>query len=147
MTDARLNFGKAYPVSKKALADFDTAINDPEIDKSLGHLIRIRASQVNGCALCIDMHTKEARDAGESERRLYLLDAWRETSLYTDEERAALALTEAVTLIADGHVPAEVFDEAKKYFDDEAIAKIVMKIISINAWNRLGIVQGLPIGE
>jgi AhpD family alkylhydroperoxidase len=145
MTDARLNFGKAYPAGKKALADFDAALADPGVDKSLGHLIKIRASQVNGCALCIDMHTKEAKDDGETDRRIYLLDAWRETELFTEEERAALALTEAVTLIADGHVPDDVFDNAKKHFDDETLGKIVMAIISINAWNRLGIVQGMPI--
>jgi AhpD family alkylhydroperoxidase len=145
MTDARLNFGKAYPAAKKALAEFDSALEDPGTDKTFGLLIKIRASQVNGCALCIDMHTKEARDAGEDERRIYALNAWRETSLFTDEERAVLALTEAVTLIADGHVPDDVFAEAKKHFDDETIARIVMTIISINAWNRLGIVQRMPI--
>lgn len=147
MTDARLNFGKAYPAGKKALADFDAALADPGVDKSLGELIKIRASQVNGCALCIDMHTKDARESGETERRIFALNAWRDTSLFTEEERAVLALTEAVTLIADGHVPDEVFDEAKKHFDDETLGKIVMAIISINAWNRLGIVQRLPIGE
>ena len=145
MTDARLNFGKAYPAAKKALAEFDSALEDPGTDKTFGLLIKIRASQVNGCALCIDMHTKEAREAGEDERRIYALNAWRDVSFFSDEERAVLALTEAVTLISDGHVPDEVFDEAKKYFDDETIAKIVMTIISINAWNRLGIVQRAPI--
>lgn len=147
MTDARLNFGKAYPAGKKALADFDTALADPGVDKSLGELIKIRASQVNGCALCIDMHTKDARESGETDRRIFALNAWRDTSLFTEEERAVLALTEAVTLIADGHVPDDVFDEAKRHFDDETLGKIVMAIISINAWNRLGIVQRLPIGE
>jgi AhpD family alkylhydroperoxidase len=143
----RLDFGTHYPEGKKALAAFDQALADPELDKTLGHLIKVRASQVNGCALCLDMHTREAIADGEDERRLHLLDAWRETVLFTDAERAALALTEAVTLITDGHVPDHVFQEARKHFDDQTIAKLVMKIISINAWNRLGIVQRLPIGE
>ncbi|MBV9141660.1 MAG: carboxymuconolactone decarboxylase family protein [Pseudonocardiales bacterium] len=147
MTDARIDFGKTYPAGKRALAAFDRALADPGVDKTLGGLIKVRASQVNGCALCLDMHTKEARDAGETERRIYALNAWRETALFTEEERAVLALTEAVTLISDGHVPDEVFDEAKRHFDDETLSKIIMAIISINAWNRLGIVQRLPIGE
>jgi AhpD family alkylhydroperoxidase len=143
----RLDFGKVCPDGKKALAALDSAIADPELDKTLGHLIKVRASQVNGCALCLDMHTRDALEAGENERRLYLLDAWRETVLFTDAERAVLALTEAVTLIADGHVPDDVYENARRHFDDETIAKLVMMIISINAWNRLGIVQRLPIGE
>jgi AhpD family alkylhydroperoxidase len=143
----RLDFGKIYPEGKKALAALDSAIADPELDKTLGHLIKVRASQVNGCALCLDMHTRDALEAGENERRLYLLDAWRETVLFTDAERAVLALTEAVTLIADGHVPDDVYENARRHFDEETIAKLVMMIISINAWNRLGIVQRLPIGE
>lgn len=142
---ARIDFGKAYPAGKKALAAFDAALADPGVDATLGHLIKIRASQVNGCALCIDMHTKAAREEGETERRIYALDAWRETELFTEPERAVLGLTEAVTLIADGHVPDEVFEQATKHFDDETIAHLVMAIISINAWNRLGIVQRLPI--
>jgi AhpD family alkylhydroperoxidase len=143
--NARIDFVKAYPAGKKALAAFDAALAEPGVDPVLGHLIKIRASQVNGCALCIDMHTKAAREDGLAERRIYALDAWRETELFTEPERAVLGLTEAVTLIADGHVPDEVFEQATKHFDDETIACIVMAIISINAWNRLGIVQRLPI--
>lgn len=146
MSNARIDFGVAYPEAKKALAAFDAALDDTGVDPTIGHLIRIRASQVNGCALCLDMHTAEARTAGETERRIFALDAWRETELFTEPERAALALTEAVTLIADGHVPDEVYQQAAKHFDDATIARLVMKIISINAWNRLGIVQRLPIG-
>src|SRR5262245_28958606 len=129
--NARIDFGRAYPAGKKALAAFDAALADPGVDATLGHLIKIRASQVNGCALCIDLHTKAAREDGETERRIYALDAWRETELFTEPERAVLALTEAVTLIADGHVPDEVYEQATKHFDDETIAHIVMAIISI----------------
>jgi len=143
----RLDFASVYPAAKKALAAFDAALAEPALDATLRNLIRVRASQVNGCALCVDLHTKEARDAGESERRLYALAAWRETVLFSEPERAVLALTEAVTLIADGHLPDEVHREATKHFDEPGVARIVMEIISINAWNRLGIVQRKPIGS
>lgn len=144
MTSARLDFGTAFPTGKKALAQFDSAIGD--VEPVLANLIRVRASQVNGCALCIDMHTKQALDAGETVQRIVELDAWRETVLFSEPERAVLALTEAVTLVTDGHVPDDVLDDARKHFDDETVAKLVMTIISINAWNRLGIVQRMPIG-
>jgi AhpD family alkylhydroperoxidase len=147
MEPIRLDFATAYPAGKNALAAFDSAIKKLDLDPTLSHLIKIRASQVNGCSLCIDMHTKEARDDGESERRIYALDGWRETALFTEEERAVLALTEAVTLIAEGHVPDEVYQQAAKHFDEPALARIVMEIISINAWNRLGIVQRKLIGQ
>jgi AhpD family alkylhydroperoxidase len=139
-----MDFGKVYPAGKKALAQFDAAIG--EIDHTLGNLIKIRASQVNGCALCIDMHTQQALDEGESVRRIVELDAWADTVLFTEPERAVLALTEAVTLVTEGHVPDAVLDDVRKHFDDETTAKLVMAIISINAWNRLGIVQRMPIG-
>jgi AhpD family alkylhydroperoxidase len=147
MTTPRLDISQVYPAGKKALLDFDAALADPGADTTLTHLIRIRASQVNGCALCLDMHTQEARQAGESEQRIYLLDAWRETELFTEPERAVLALTEAVTRIGDGHVPDEVFQQAAKHFDEETVARLVMAMISINAWNRLGIVQRPPVGK
>ncbi|MQY06460.1 carboxymuconolactone decarboxylase family protein [Actinomadura macrotermitis] len=146
MSNARLDFGAVYPAAKKALAELDRALAETPLDRKLSDLIKVRASQVNGCALCVDMHTKDAREAGESERRLYALNAWRETGLFSGPERAVLALTEAVTLISDGHVPDEVYREAAEHFDEKTLARIVMEIVSINAWNRLGIVQRLPIG-
>jgi AhpD family alkylhydroperoxidase len=108
-----------------------------ELDQGVHKLVTVRASQINGCAFCIDMHWTEARAAGESEDRLYSLDAWRESSLYSDRERAALELCEAVTLIADAHVPDEVGDAAAAEFEPRELAHLVFAITAINAWNRL----------
>jgi AhpD family alkylhydroperoxidase len=103
----------------------------------LRELIRVRASQINGCAFCIDMHWKDARAAGESEERLYSLAAWRESPLYSDRERAALELCEAITLVADTHVPDDVWEQAAAEFDGGELANLVFAITAINAWNRL----------
>jgi len=102
-------------------------------------LVKIRASQINGCAFCIDMHTKDARAAGETEQRIYALDAWREAPFFTSRERAALAWTEAVTLVRQGHVPDEVFEEAKRHFTEEELANLTLAVVAINGWNRLSI--------
>ncbi|EEM01800.1 Alkylhydroperoxidase AhpD core [Bacillus pseudomycoides] len=102
-------------------------------------LIKIRASQINGCAYCIDIHTKDARKLGETEQRIYALNAWRETPFFTQEERAVLALTEAITLVAETHVPDEVYEEVRNFFEEEQIAEIIMQIVTINAWNRIGV--------
>jgi AhpD family alkylhydroperoxidase len=107
------------------------------IEPQLLDLIKVRASQVNGCAYCIDMHTKEARAKGESEQRLYELDAWRESPFYTDRERAALAWTEAVTLVAATHVPDEIFDATRQQFNEKEIMDLTMAVVAINSWNRL----------
>src|SRR5919197_4048194 len=104
---------------------------------SLRHLVCVRASQINGCAFCIDMHWKEARAGGESEDRLYMLDAWRESPLYSDRERAALELCEAMTLIREGHVPDDVWEAARAEFDDGELANLMFAIAAINTWNRL----------
>jgi AhpD family alkylhydroperoxidase len=109
------------------------------LEPGLIHLVKLRASQINGCAFCIDMHTRDARAAGEAERRLYLLDAWREAPLYTPRERAALAWTEAVTRVANGHVPDAVFEEARAQFSDKELADLTPAVAAINAWNRLAI--------
>ena len=108
-----------------------------ELDTTLANLVKVRASQINGCAVCIDMHWKDARAAGESEERLYSLDAWRESPLYGERERAALGLTEAMTLVADGHVPDEVWGDATESFTESELANLVFQITAINAWNRL----------
>lgn len=108
-----------------------------ELDPVVRDLVRVRASQINGCAFCIDMHWKDARAAHESEERLYLLPAWREASVYSKRERAALALCDAMTLIHDGHVPDATWDEARAAFGDEEVAQLVFAITAINAWNRL----------
>jgi AhpD family alkylhydroperoxidase len=108
-------------------------------------LVKTRASQINGCAFCIDMHTKDARAAGETEQRLYALNAWRETPFYTDRERAALAWTEAVTLINEGHAPDDVYEEVRQRFTEEELVNLTLAIVSINGWNRLAIAfRALP---
>lgn len=133
----RMDISKLYPAGFNAMLELDGTLKKSGIDKTLYELIKIRASQINGCAYCINMHTKEARAAGESEQRIYLLNAWREAPLYTEKERAALALTEAVTLLADTHVPDEVYHAARAVFAPEEIAIITMGIVVINAWNRI----------
>ncbi len=109
------------------------------LEHSLLHLVRMRASQINGCAYCLDMHSKEARAAGETEQRLYCLPAWRETPFYSEREQAALAWTEAVTLISEGHAPDDVFEMARKQFSEEELAALTLAIVSINGWNRFAI--------
>src|SRR5689334_6243269 len=114
------------------------------VEPKLLELVKIRASQINGCAYCIDMHTKDARAAGETEQRLYALSAWRDTPFFTERERAALALTEAVTLVAETHVPQAVLDETAPVFTPEERTRLLYAIIEINAWNRLAITVGAP---
>ncbi len=114
------------------------------LEGSLLELVKVRASQINGCAFCIDMHTKDARAAGESEQRLYALSAWREAPFFTERERAALALTEAVTLIADSHAPQAVIDGAAAAFSPDELTWLLYAVIEINAWNRLAITTGAP---
>jgi AhpD family alkylhydroperoxidase len=118
-----------------------------KLEPSLLELVRVRASQINGCAYCIDMHSKDARAEGESEQRLYALNAWRETPFFTDRERAALAWTEAVTLVSEGHVPDAVYEEAKAHFSEEELVNLTMAIVTINGWNRLAIAFRAVPGE
>jgi AhpD family alkylhydroperoxidase len=110
-----------------------------DFDPRLRELVRIRASQINGCAYCIDMHTKDARAAGETEQRLYALPAWRETPFFTGRERAALAFTESVTLLADGHVPATAYDAVAAELSPDEVAALVSLIVTINAWNAISV--------
>jgi AhpD family alkylhydroperoxidase len=123
----------------KALGAVESYIQASGLERSLIHLVRTRASQINSCAYCIHLHTREARNDGESEERLYLLDAWRDSPLYTDRERAALAWTEAVTLVADTHVPDAAFEEVRQHFAEDEIAKLTLVVAMINAWNRMAI--------
>jgi AhpD family alkylhydroperoxidase len=114
------------------------------LEPGLLDLIKLRASQINGCAYCIDMHSKDARTGGETEQRLYNLSVWRETPYYTDRERAALAFTEVVTLIANGRVSDEVYEEARRHFSEEELVKLMLAIVTINAWNRFTIFGDVP---
>jgi AhpD family alkylhydroperoxidase len=129
----------ASPDTIKPLSALHLSVDKSGLEQSLIDLVRVRASQINGCAYCIYSHTREARGRGETEQRLYLLDSWHESPLYTDRERAALAWTDAVTRIADTHAPDEVFEAVRAQFADEEIVKLTMAIADINAWNRFGI--------
>ncbi|MCI0576387.1 MAG: carboxymuconolactone decarboxylase family protein [Chloroflexi bacterium] len=140
--EQRLDYGKVLPEGMKAIYALDRYSHHSGLEPSLLELIKLRASQINGCAYCIDMHSKDARTGGESEQRLYNLSVWRETPYYTDRERAALAFTEAVTLIADSHVPDEVYEQARQQFSDEELVKLMVGIVIINTWNRLAITFG-----
>src|SRR5262245_44097315 len=117
------------------------------IDRRLFELVKIRASQINGCAYCIDMHTKEARAAGETEQRIYALNAWRETPFFSDRERAALEWTESVTLVADTNVPDEAFERVQKQFSEEEIVALTFAVIVINSWNRLSVSFRPHVGD
>ena len=135
----RMNFYQAAPESIKALTAVETQIQSSGLEQSLIELVRTRASQINGCAFCINMHTLDARKHGETEQRLDLLNAWREAPPYTDRERAALAWTEAVTLISETHAPDDAYEELRKHFSEAEAVNLTMLIGTINAWNRLAI--------
>lgn len=136
----RLNAQAVAPEAYKALFGAEAYIhNSSGLEPSLLHLVKLRASQINGCAQCIDMHTKDARASGETEQRLYELNAWRETPFYTARERAALAWTEAVTLVSETHVPDEVYEAAKQEFQDAELVNLTLAIALINCWNRFNI--------
>jgi AhpD family alkylhydroperoxidase len=139
----RLDFDRLAPGFARAMSRLDQAatkeLDAAEIDPRLRELIRIRASQLNGCAYCIDMHTKDARAIGETEQRLYGLAAWAETPYFTARERAALAFTEAVTRLADTHVPAQAYQEVAAEFSPQEIAALVSLLVAINAWNAIGV--------
>src|SRR5437879_9578234 len=135
----RMNYYQAAPETIKALVALETQIQASGLEKSLIELVKTRASQINGCAFCINMHTADARKQGETEQRLYLLSAWRESPLYTDRERAALAWTEAVTLIAETHAPDDRDEDVLAHFNEAETVNLTMLIATINAWNRLAI--------
>lgn len=125
--------------AQKAMLALEKYLGECGLEHGLLHLMKMRASQINGCAYCIDMHSKDARALGESEQRLYELDAWRETPFYTDRERAALTWTEALTLVSETHVPDSVYEEVRKQFSEKEIVDLTLAIATINMWNRLAI--------
>ncbi|AHH99879.1 carboxymuconolactone decarboxylase family protein [Kutzneria viridogrisea] len=135
----RLNFAKSAPKAFRALIGFDAAARE-DLDPTLVELVQIRSSQLNGCAYCLHMHTTDARKAGESEERLHMVAVWREAAhFFTDRERAALALTEAVTLVATGGVPDEVYAGAAEQFEERELGQLLALIFAINTWNRIAI--------
>lgn len=147
---ARLDYYNASPGVVRALIGLETHLARSGLEKPLRELVKLRASQLNGCAFCIEMHWRDARKEGEDERRLYLLSAWRESPGYSDRERAALAWTEAVTDLANGHVSDEVFTAVRPHFSDKELADLTLAVAAINAWNRMSIsfraVPGSTIG-
>jgi len=136
---ARLDIQKTAPGAVQAMLALESYIRKSRLEPSLLELIKMRASQINGCAYCLDMHSKDARAHGETEQRLYALNAWRETPFFTDRERAALAWTEAVTEVSKSHVPDSVYDEVRQRFTDEELVTLTLAIANINSWNRLAI--------
>ena len=142
----RLNYAKAAPGLYEAMDALDQYLAQGSLEEALLHLVRLRASQINGCAYCVDMHWKDLRALGEGEQRLCSLDAWRECPYYSDRERAALAWTEAVTLVADGHVPDAIHEQARSHFSERELSDLTLAVATINAWNRLSIAARLVPG-
>jgi AhpD family alkylhydroperoxidase len=136
---SRIEYMEIAPGAMKTMSGLEKYLGECGLEAALIDLIKLRASQINGCAYCIDMHTKDARARGESEQRLYVLVAWRETPFYSERERAALAWTEAVTLIAGSHVPNEVYEQARQQFSEQELVNLTLAIVAINGWNRFAI--------
>ena len=145
--EPRINVAKVDPKAYQAMLGLETYIHQSGLEKPLLELMKMRASQINGCAYCLDMHSKDARAAGETEQRLYGLNAWEEAPYYSDRERAALAWTEAVTLVSEGHVPDKVFEEVRRVFSEKELVSLTMAIVAINGWNRLAISFRAPAGS
>ena len=145
---SRLDVQKASPAAYHAMLALEMFVRkSSKLELSLIELVKMRASQINGCANCIDMHSKDARAEGETEQRLYALNAWRETPFFTDRERAALAWTEAVTLVGESHVPDAVYEEVRQQFQDEEMVNLTMAVVAINGWNRLSVAFRVVPGE
>jgi AhpD family alkylhydroperoxidase len=144
--EARFNFARTAPGVYEAMEGLEKYLEQCGLEKRFMYLIQLRASQINGCAYCLDMHWKDLRASGEDEQRLYSLDAWRECPYYSDRERAALAWTEAVTLIAQGHAPDAVYHEARSHFSEKELSDLTLAVAAINAWNRLSIASRIVPG-
>ncbi len=140
----RIDFPAADPASYKAMLDLQGHVNDSGLEKPLMELVKMRASQINGCAFCLDMHARDARLHGERENRLHLLPAWREAPVYSERERAALAWTEALTLVHATQVPDAVYEQARAQFSQQELAKLSLAIVAINGWNRLCVAFRTP---
>ena len=139
---SRINIEKVEPAGYRAILGLEKFIESTPLTRKHKDLIKIRSSQINGCAFCINMHTRDARKAGETEQRIYALNAWRDTPFFSEEERAILALTEEVTLISS-HVKEETYEQAAKVLEETYLAQVILAIITINAWNRIGITTNL----
>lgn len=139
MTEIRIDYPRAAPDAFKAMLALETAVQRSGLEHSLIELVKMRVSQINGCAYCLDMHSKDARAAGETEQRLHLLAAWREAPFYTERERAALAWAEALTRVSVDGAPDAVYSQVRAQFDDKALVDLTLAIVAINGWNRLAI--------
>lgn len=137
--ETRFLMEEANPKGYAGMFELEKAQASSSIDPVLKELIKIRASQMNGCAFCLNMHTKDARQNGETEQRIYALNAWREAPFYTEKERAVLALTEAVTRIADAGLPDDIYNEVRAHFSEAETAELIMLVVTINAWNRIAV--------
>ncbi len=145
--EQRLDYKTTSPEAFKAMLGVEQQVHRCGLEEPLLELVKSLASIINGCAWCLDMHTKDARARGETEQRLYLLPVWREATCYTDRERAALAWTEAVTNIADTHdVPDAVYEEARRHFDEKSLVDLTLAIIAINGWNRMNVAFRTKVG-
>jgi AhpD family alkylhydroperoxidase len=135
----RFDYAKVAPGAYRAMAGLEHYLHESGLEENLLHLIKLRASQINGCAYCLDMHWKDLKSIGETDQRLYELNAWEEGPFYSDRERAALAWTEAVTRVADSHVPDEIYEHVRQHFSEKEMADLTLAVATINAWNRLAI--------
>src|SRR5689334_7335078 len=145
--EPRIPLTKYSPEALKALQSLERHVKASGLPENLIHLIKMRASQINGCAYCLDMHSKDARANGETEQRLYGLEAWRETPYYSERERAALEWTEALTLVSETHVPDEVYERVRKQFSEDELAHLRLAIVAINGWNRLNVAARTVPGD
>ena len=145
--NARINLTQVNPGIFKAMFGLERQVRQAGLEPRLLDLVRMRASQINRCAYCLDMHSKDARAAGETEQRLYGLEAWRETPYYSARERAALEWTEAVTLVADTGVPDDVYERAREQFSEEELAHLTLAVVAINGWNRFAVGFRAPVGD
>lgn len=137
--EARLDYVKASPAAAKAMYALQAAVNASGLEPALQELVKLRVSQINGCAFCIDLHSREATAKGEKPERLFLLDAWREAPVYTPRERAALAWAEALTLVSQTHAPDAVYAEVREHFDEAGLVNLTLAVVAINGWNRFAI--------
>jgi AhpD family alkylhydroperoxidase len=135
----RIDYGRQFPELRSAMRALEQYVHQSSLEPTLLELVKLRASLINGCAYCVDMHTKVARSLGETEQRLYAVSVWREAPFYTERERAALAWTEAVTLVSVDHVPDEVYDAARQQFDEKDLVALTAAVVAINGWNRLAV--------
>ena len=145
--ERRIDYVNVAPGALGAMLDLERYVRESGLEHSLLHLVKLRASQINGCAYCVDMHSKDARAEGEDEQRLYALSVWRETPFFSERERAALAWTEALTLVHENGVPDEIYRGAREHFSEKELVDLTLAVVAINGWNRLAISFRPPVGS